>query len=139
MDNGDVASRSQSMPADGRGMVGNPFYSEKNQTQCLIDAARPRDLPAQDDNSSTGIFGGPGLAGQPNAEELQPTGKGRGSCSAGVIAAADDAQPSGTRVLKTEGKLPSGAKQSMGEAGNHGSGDTNGLQQSGNDMRSGND
>ena len=126
------------MPVGDRGAVGNPFYSEKTQNQCLIDAARPSDLPVHDDGP-TGIFGGPGLAGQPNAEELQPTGKGRGSCSAGVIAAADDAQPSGTRVLKTEGKLPSGAKQSMGEAGNHGSGDTNGLQQSGNDMRSGND
>ena len=47
---------------------------------------------------------------------------------------AVDVQPAGTRVLKTEGKLPSGAKQSMGDSGKHGSGETNGLQQSGKDM-----
>ena len=80
------------------------------------------------------MFGGPGLAGQSNAEAGHPTGKGRGSCSAGMMPAAEEAEPRGTHVLKTEGKLPPGAKQSMGDAGNSGSGDTNGLQQSGKDM-----
>ena len=49
---GEGAGRAQSMPADGR-MVGNPFYSEQVQSQFLLDAARPRDLPVLDDKGST--------------------------------------------------------------------------------------
>ena len=127
----DYGGRSQSVPVGDRGAVGNPFYSEKTQNQCLIEAARPSGLPVHDDGP-TGIFGGPGMVGQSNAES-QPSGKGRGGCSAGAMPAVD-VQTVGTRVLKTEGKLPSGAKQSMGDSGKHGSGETNGLQQSGKDM-----
>ena len=79
----DYGGRSQSVPVGDRGAVGNPFYSEKTQNQCLIDAARPSDLPVHDDGP-TGIFGGPGMVGQSNAES-QPSGKGRGGCSAGAM------------------------------------------------------
>ena len=74
------------------------------------------------------------MAGQSNTDAMQPTGKGRGGCSAGVMPAADDALPSGARVLKTEGKLPSGAKQSMEGSNGHVFGDDTGLQSSENDM-----
>ena len=114
--------------------MGNPFYSEKTQNQCLLEAARPSDLPVQDEGIPPENFGGLGLAGQSNTDAMQPTGKGRGGCSAGVMPAADDALPSGARVLKTEGKLPSGAKQSMEGSNGHVFGDDTGLQSSENDM-----
>ena len=38
------------------GLEVNPFYSEKAKDQCRLDAARPKELPAQEERSSSWKF-----------------------------------------------------------------------------------
>ena len=100
-------SRSHSVPVGDRsgpgGLDVNPFYSEKAKDQCRLDAARPKELPAQEEEVLAGSFSSPELAIQSNVDG-NPTGKGRGSASAGVMPMNETEV--GIRVLKTEGKLP---------------------------------
>ena len=122
-------SRSHSVPVGDRsgpgGLDVNPFYSEKAKDQCRLDAARPKELPAQEEEVLAGSFSSPELAIQSNVDG-NPTGKGRGSASAGVM--PRDETEVGIRVLKTEGKLPTVATGTNGEPETLVTGDGNGLQ-----------
>ena len=122
-------SRSHSVPVGDRsgpgGLDVNPFYSEKAKDQCRLDAARPKELPAQEEEVLAGSFSSPELAIQSNVDG-NPTGKGRGSASAGVMPM--DETEVGIRVLKTEGKLPTVATGTNGEPETLATGDGNGLQ-----------
>ena len=73
-------SRSHSVPVGDRngpgGLEVNPFYSEKAKDQCRLDAARPKELPAQEEEVLAGSFSSPELAIQSNVDG-NPTGKGR--------------------------------------------------------------
>ena len=59
-------SRSHSVPVGDRsgpgGLDVNPFYSEKAKDQCRLDAARPKELPAQEEEVLAGSFSSPELA-----------------------------------------------------------------------------
>ena len=121
-------SRSHSVPVGDRcgpgGLEINPFYSQKAKDQCKLDAARPKELPAQDEEVLAGSFSSPELAIQSNVDG-NPTGKGRG-VSAGAMPM--DETEVGARVLKTEGKLPTVATGTNGEQKTLATGDENGLQ-----------
>ena len=103
-------SRSHSVPVGDRsgpgGLDVNPFYSEKAKDQCRLDAARPKELPAQEEEVLAGSFSSPELAIQSNVDG-NPTGKGRGSASAGVMARWNSIsyRTWGSGEMRTEGRI----------------------------------
>ena len=107
--------RSRSVPVDGStGHAAiNPWYSDKVKDQCLLDAARPSDLPT-DEGYGDLSHSHPGFAAAQRDGQSGPTGKGRGSSSAGMLSALEPTvDVSGP--LFSEGKLPEeGGVRSMG-------------------------
>eukprot|EP00435_Cladocopium_sp_Y103_P014795 s1755_g3.t1 len=92
--------RSRSVPVTGNsGLAVNPFHSNRVQEAYILDASRPMDLPRSPVDPIQDV---PGEAAQ--FQVLGPTGKGRGSSSAGVV---DEREPrsTGSQAMRTEGQL----------------------------------
>ena len=101
------AGRSQSVPCSG---IGNAFYSERVQQECVLDAARPQNLPqpiadgdvggAIQNGISTPVVYGP-------QRSIECTGKGRGGGSAGLMPEPNTPGPTGLQHgMRTEGRMP---------------------------------
>ena len=115
--------RSHSLPSRGHSDVawdgmGNPWYSDKARTECLLAANRPMDLP-----TDTGDDGKPiqnstsGMGSQPSMQ-FGVTGKGRGSSMAGVPD-VEPRKPTVQQQLKSEGVMPGeSGEKTMGSVGN---------------------
>ena len=121
-----LMARSHSVPSRGLGggdWAGNPFYSKKAQDEYRLASSRPDDLPAHlDDSFSREPIRNvaSGLAVPPSFH-MDPTGKGRGSSSAGLLD-AEAVRPTVAQgnPMKTEGKMPSSqdaGTSSMGPVG----------------------
>ena len=106
----EFGGRSQSVPSGVRNSGGNPFYSQRAQQECLLQAARPRDLP--DDATSNGfpLQDSSGLTEASRKTSDMPTGKGRGSQTAGMMPMTGPTG-FGQGALKTEGRLPIGMRR----------------------------
>jgi len=98
--------RARSLPPgqDGLGHVINPFHSEKTQSEYLLHAARPSNLP-DDSGMEHPIRDTTGFAPPRGLTSEVSTGKGRGSQTAGVMPVALETVMPGTG-LQTEGRLP---------------------------------
>jgi hypothetical protein len=98
--------RARSLPPghDGLGHVINPFHSEKTQSEYLLQAARPSNLP-DDSGMEHPIRDTTGFAPPRGLTSEVSTGKGRGSQTAGVMPVALETVMPGTG-LQTEGRLP---------------------------------
>ena len=111
--------RSQSVPAVWNG-AGNPWYSDRAQTECLLAANRPLDLPTGDGVDEKPIqnsTSGPGMGSQPSMQ-FGVTGKGRGSSMAGVPD-VEPRMPTVQQQLKSEGVMPGeSGEKTMGSVGN---------------------
>ena len=84
----------------------NPFHSRRVQDGYLLDAARPANLPSPEDSFVAEPLSNASGANERGQVSDGPTGKGRGSMSAGTM---DNGLPGSTRGLegrRTEGKLP---------------------------------
>ena len=94
--------RARSMPPSTL----NPFHSERVQNDYLLDAARPFNLPGNDveppiqDRSS--------VAAPRSLMHEAPTGKGRGSQTAGEMPMAMGPEKPAPGGKQTEGRLPGG-------------------------------
>jgi len=116
---------------------GNPWYSEKAQAECRLQAFRPADLPTSPDGGGSmmePLQSSAGGEGQLFQTAMGPTGKGRG-CSSASESVLQRPTVRGHSNLRTEGAMPAGetVKKSMGSvsqaAGNQNGGqDTEGLQ-----------
>ena len=92
------------MPPDGlANSLVNPFHSEKTQTEYLLQATRPMNLP---DDTGMPIRDTTGLAPPRSLMSEAPTGKGRGCQTAGAMPAATEPTVAGTGNMQTEGRLP---------------------------------
>ena len=79
--------RAQSLPSRGSDWNGNPFYSQKAQDECVLQASRPQGLPTDQMSDDVGppLPGLSGRAAQFEQVSTEQTGKGRGGSSAGLL------------------------------------------------------
>lgn len=116
MDAGGI--RAQSLPVVSRSLnLGNPWYSEKTQAECELEAARPTSLPFgnRGDGMAMNDHLQSGMESQPFHMSAGPTGKGRGGGLADALKPHRSAVGS-SDDKRTEGAMPDGAggMQSMG-------------------------
>ena len=109
--------RSQSVPAVWSG-TGNPWYSDKAQTECLLAANRPLDLPTGDGVDEKPIQNSTSGMGSQPSMQFGVTGKGRGSSMA-CVPDVEPRKPTVQQQLKSEGVMPGeSGEKTMGSVGN---------------------
>ena len=112
--------RAQSLPSRGSDWNGNPFYSQKAQDECVLQASRPQGLPTDQMSDDVGppLPSLSGRAAQFEQVSTEQTGKGRGGSSAGLLY---ESRPTveGRGGARTEGLMPpDDGRQTMGSVSN---------------------
>ena len=98
--------RARSLPPGNDGLV-NPFHSEKVQTEYLLHAARPSNLPdVSGMEMEQPVQDASRLAPPRSLMTDAPTGKGRGCQTAGAMPTAMEPTVAGSGNMQTEGRLP---------------------------------
>ena len=98
-------NRAKSLLPGGVVTLVNRFCSEKTQTEYLLEAARPSNLPGDDDVKGNPIQDGSRIAAPRDLMSEVPTGQGRGCQTAGVMSMATEPTVPGTGSMRTEGRL----------------------------------
>jgi len=98
--------RARSLPP-GNDCLVNPFHSEKVQTEYLLHAARPSNLPdVSGMDMEQPVQDASRLAPPRSLMTDAPTGKGRGCQTAGAMPTAMEPTVAGSGNMQTEGRLP---------------------------------
>ena len=95
--------RAHSVPPRGFSN-GNPFWSQKVQDECMLEASRPPTLPVNRDDSwfEEPIQNMTGVNVQSHQSPTEPTGKGRGG---GTVDGSFNLEQ-GRGEMRTEGRMP---------------------------------